>query len=818
MLDLKAALRSLSSTPWASAVVVLTLALAIGMGSAVFGVVRAVLLLPLGYDGEDDLVVLWSTQQPPASDATSAVDAAQDLFRLSPADYADLRQGADSFAGKVALYRAIGSTLTGLDPVEQVGSFTVTPSLFEVLGARAAAGRLFSDDEERRGGERRAVITHAAWQRRFGGDPSIVGSVLELDGEPHTVIGVTGPGFTFPPGDTEVEVYLPMVLSGPIVLERDHRMFDAIARLAPNVSLDRAQAELETIGRRLEREYPQTNLGWRLIARPLRRELVGDLAPTLQALLGAVALLLVVASVNVANLLVARAGGGLGRELSVRTMLGARPRHLLRRLLAESLVLGVAGAVLGVVLSIVATAWLGAVLPSEIARLAAVRLDGAVLLMALGLALLATVLFTVLPAVHGLRGLGLCRREPLAGSTLGGGERGARRLREALVAVEVALAVTLVVAAVLLGRSLRTLEASEPGLRPENLTAVSLKMPRSSYSRAEWRPFYERLAQRLAASPGVQRVGATSDLPLSSVGLGFEIELTAPGLAARSPTVRPNAEVRLVLPGTFEAAGMRLIAGRDFTTSEHEERGVTVVNETLARRVFGELDPLGRTLELQNIGEFEVVGVVEDVLQRGLTSRHESELYLPFGRPIATMEMHLLVRTDRGDLGAAAVGDLVRSILSDIDPQLVPSRVVGLEELLWRSVARPRFNAALIGLLALSAALLAVAGVHGIVVYDVARRRREIGVRMALGADAPATAALVVRQSLRLVLLGAAFGLASAAALGPFVERLLHGVEPLDPLTYGSVALGAVATAALASVPAARRAVRVDPSVALRSD
>ncbi len=797
--NFKAALRSLLSTPGPTLVVIATLAIAIGANTAIFSVVDGVLLRPLGYGDDSRLVVVWATTGSGGSD----------IFRLSPADYRDLRDSAESFDGQVALYRSIGSTLTGLERPVRVGSFTVTPRLFRVLQARPAAGQFFTDQDEVPGGGKKVIITHASWTRRFGADPLIVGSTIEVDSEPRTVVAVTEPGFQFPPGNDEVEMYFPMGIGDAILLDRDHRMFDSIARLGDGVAMDAARAELDAIADQLAGEFPDTNDGWGLTVRPLRDELFGDLTTTLWVLFGAVMLVLLTACANIANVLIARSTAA-GREFAVRAALGARRSDLCKRSLAETLILGLLGGTAGVLLASWGMGLLRAVLPSGIPRGESIGVDGTVLLFAAGLSVGATVLFGSLPAV---RSMTPDLSELLKPTGASAGSSGGRRLPELMVVVEIALAIVLVVGAGLMLRSFTRMSEVDPGFRKEGVVSVAVKLPTLRYDRTEWRPFFEQLVERVEQLPGVKVAGAASDLPMSDVGLGFEMEFTVVGLDALSPTARPNADFRLVLPGYFEAMGMEIVRGRAFDKLDlTSDRFVAIVNETVVERYFQNVDPIGRSVRVASLGEVEVAGVVADIRHAGLQSKYESELFLPYGR-IATYEMHIVVQSD---LSTAAVASAVGDVLADIDPQLAPSQVVAISDLLWESVAQPRFNTALIGSLALCAAILAAIGTYGIVAYAVSQRTAEIGVRMALGADAAATVALIVRQALGIVLAGAVLGVFGALGATRFLGRLLFDVQPTDPLTYSVVLMAAVLIGALAAWIPARRATRIDPVAALR--
>ena len=805
MNNFKAAARSLLSTPVPTLVVIATLAIAIGANTAIFSVVDGVLFRPLGYGDDSKLVVLWATSGPDQ----------QDTFRLSPPTYRDLREGAEAFDGDVLLYRSMGSTLTGLDQPVRVGSLVVTARMFRVLATRPAVGQFFIDDDETPGRGKKLVITHASWTRRFGADPSIVGSTLELDNQPYTVIGVTEPGFQFPPGNDEVEMYFPMGLSDRVLLDRDHRMFDAMARLADGITVEGALAELSAIAEKLAREYPDSNAGWGLTARPLREELLGDLTSILWVLSGAVFLVLLIACANIANVLVARSTAA-SREFAVRAALGARSSDLCKRSLAESSILGVLGTAGGLLLAFWGVAMLRSVLPADIPRASGIAVDGKVLLFASALAIGAIVLFGLLPALRSMAPNLLGLLKPTASfATVASGTGGGRRLREVMVVVQIALAIVLLVGAGLMVRSFERLSEVDPGFRQEGVVSVAVKLPGSRYGRAEWRPFFEQLVERVRELPGVDAAGAVSDLPMSDVGLGFEMEFTVLGLDALSPTARPNAEFRLAVPGYFDAMDMEMVRGRAFdkldTTSK---RVVVIVNETLVERYFKGVDPIGRSLSATMLGEVEIVGVVSDVRNESLQSKYESEIFLPFGR-ITTTEMHIVVQSN---LDTGAVASAVGDVLADMDPQLVPTQVAATEDLIWESAAQPRFNTALLSGLALCAALLAIVGTYGIVAYSVSQRTSEIGVRMVLGADSTATVAMIIRQALGIVLAGAAIGTLGALGATRFMSQLLFDVQPTDPLTYGLVLAATLLVGLLAAWMPARRATRIDLLAALRNE
>jgi putative ABC transport system permease protein len=795
--NFKAAGRSLLSTPGPALVIILTLAIAIGANTAIFSVIESVLLRPLGYGDDRELVVLWSTNE-------------TDTFRLSPADYRDVRDEVGAFGGQVALSRYIGSTLTGLEQPVRVGSMAVTPRLFTVLESRPALGQLFGIEDETPGAAPKVVITHASWRRRFGADPAIIGSTIEVDGTPRTVVGVTEPGFQYPPGSHEVEVFFPMALDNTVLPDRNHRMFDGLARLSGGITIEAAQAELTALAGRLADEYPSTNDGWGLIAKPLRLELFGDLSTRLWVLSAAVFIVLLIACANIANLLVARSATA-SKEFAVRSALGAGRADLCKRSLAESLILGLLGGAGGLMLAFWGSAVLRTFVPDAIPRAGMIGLHATSLIFAAGLAIGSTVLFGSLPALRGMApDLSTLLNSSAASATA---TSGIRRLRELMVVGEVALAIVLLVSAGLMVRSFRRVSEVDPGFRQGGVVSMGVQLSRSSHNVVEWRPFFEQLVERVAALPEITAAGAVSDLPMSDIGLGFQLEFEVGGTDVLSPSARPNADFRLVVPGYFEAMGMQIVRGRPFDALDAPgDRGVVIVNETVVERYSRNVDPIGRTITIE-AGQFDIIGVVSDMRHGGLLSKYESEIFLPYGRPMSTNEMHIVVQSDADAIAVAAA---VREVLGEMDPQLAPSQVVAISDLLWESVAQPRFNTALLTLLAICGAVLAVMGTYGIVAFSVSQRAREIGLRMALGADAATTVAMIVRHALGIVLAGAIFGMVAALGATQFLSNQLIEVQTTDPLTYGIVLAAAILVGLLAAWVPARRATRIDPIAALR--
>ena len=802
MRDLREAFRSLVSTPVPTLVIVVTLAVAIGANTAIFSVVSGVLLRPLGYADEDRLVVVWEENQ------RQGVEKSQ----TSTGNYRDWRRQSESFAGQLALYRQRGFTMTGLDRPARVGSLQVSPRLFDVLGVPPLMGRTLLDADEVPGNERLAVLTHASWNRRFGAATDILGKQVELDSEAYTVVGVMPPGFAFPPGDSDVEIYSPLTIGEASPMDRPHRMYDVVGRLAEDVTLAEAQDELDAVAVQIAIEFPRSNEGWGVSLVPIRDELVGEIGMTLWVLFAAVFAVLLIACANVANLLIARSTEA-SLEFMIRAALGAGRWALIRRSFADAGLLALVGGAAGLVLAIWGVAILGSVIPPSVPRGDTIGIDAPVLGFVLVVSVLASIGFGLIPALRVMT-------PNLADALKGGGvsvlAARSRWLSGAMVVVEVSLALALLVGAGLMVRSFNRLGETDPGFRRDGVVAFTVQLPQSRYDEAtDRRVFFVALTDRVRDLPGVIEVGAVSDLPMNEVGTTFEMPFTILGLEAASPTERPRADFRGVIPDYVAAMGIPLISGDLFDRLDGEEgREVTIINDALLERYFPGGDAIGRMLQMPMAGELQIVGVVGSTRHGGLQSDVGPELYVPYGQ-LPVSDMHLAVRSDLElTVLTRAVGDAILAI----DPQLVPTEVARISDLLWESVAQPRFNAALLVGLALCAALLAAVGIYGVVNYSVAQRTGEIGVRMAIGADAQATAWMVIRQAMALVVAGTVLGLGIAVIMSRFLVGLLFGIAPTDTATYATVTLLIMTIGFVASLVPARRATRVDPVVALRND
>ena len=801
--DISEAFRFLVANPGFAAVVVLTLGLAIGVNSTIFSVVNGVLLRPLAYGEPDRLAGVWE------SNAAQGLDRSE----VSAATYIDWRERTRAFE-RIGILRYRGFTLTNGDQVERVSSVDVSPALLQLLAVPPLVGRTFTDDEERPGHQRQLVLSHATWMRRFGGDPGVVGKTLQLDDATHTVVGVMPRDFRLPATDPDVEMWSPLTLDLGALASRPHRMYQAIGRLAPGATLEQARQDMAAVASGIARENPDTQAGWGVTIVPAHEQVVGNIGETLWVLFGAVVLVLVIACANIANLLLARSARA-SRDFAVRAAFGAGQWALVRRSLVESAMLTLSGGVVGV-----AIAWWGIralrpLIPANVPRAEGIGLDVQVLAFTAIVTIASGVLFGLVPAWRAMRPDVMdVLQEGSRGSTA---SRASRRLSDVMVVAEVALALMLLVSAGLLIRSFVRLTAIDPGYKTSGIVATHVVLPAARYRPpAAKRQFIGDLVERVAKMPGVTRASAVSVLPMSPIGVEFDLPFTIDGLAATSPSERPRARYRAVMPGYFQVMGIQLLRGRTFDTFDGRENGarVAIVNESVVRRYFGGLDPLGKLVRMPMAGDLHIVGVVADIKHDGLEASAEAEVFVPYFQfPLS--EMQIVVATD-ASAGTIARG--VKAEMAALDPRLPIARVSSIEDLVSASIAQRRFNMTLLAALALCAALLAAVGVYGVVTYSVTRRTAEIGVRMALGADAGRTFRLVVFGALKVVLVGVALGLAGAAAAGRSLQNLLFGIPPFDSFTFIVSGFAIVAVGAFAAMVPALRAARIDPVSALRQE
>ncbi len=799
--EFRHAVRSIWKDRMVSLLVIVTMMVAIGANSMMFSIVNGVLLRPLPYPQPDRLIFLWENN----------MDRDLPNSSVSAATYLDWRDRSKSLEG-IAAYRYRGNVLDQDGEPERVVSIEMSPRTFQVLGSRVHLGRSFEEADEKPGQGAIALLSFGTWQRRFGGDPGILNSVLRLDGVPHTVVGVMNSEFVFPPGDPEVELWLPLTLDLEALPSRPHRMYNTIARLAPGVTLAQARQEMSLLAQEIAEENPTSNQGWGITARPVLESLIGDLKTILLLLLASVGIVLLIGCANVANLLLAKSLR-VQRDFAVRAALGASRNQLLRRSLLENLLLTLTGAILGLGLAWAGLPWALRLLPQGVPRVEEIQIDSMVLLFTLSVSVFAGLAIGLLPAIRVLRSnLVEVLQESTRGAVLSA--RG-RRVSQGLVCAEVLLAFLLLAGAGLLVRSFLSLLEVDPGFRKDSVVAVALSLPRARYTSQQQKQFVNELLPLIQQLRSTNAAGIVSALPLSPLGTEFDMPFSYPGLEVASPSERPTAKYRAATKGYLKAIGIPLLKGRGFDSFDREDgRKVTLINQMMADKYFSDRDPVGQVLQMPMVGETEVVGIVGNVRHYGLESDVQPEVFVPFAQ-LALTDLHVVASTPLRD-GSQAVAEIRQAILT-IDPELPITRVLTAEGLLADSVAARRVNAVVMLSMALIAAFLAALGIYGVISYLVAQRVSELGLRMAIGAHASDIAWLVLRQVLVLVAGATMVGLLVAQLGGRLIQQQLFAVRPSDPVTYIVVTLGILLLGLLAAGLPALRASRIDPADALRA-
>jgi putative ABC transport system permease protein len=806
--DVKFGVRTLRKSRAFTLVAVLTLAIGIGANTAIFSVVEAVLLRALPYRNADRVVMLWENNR--------VRNRPRNV--VNPGNVLDWRDQAGSF-DEVAAFADQRYNLTGSGEPEEVAAQAATPNLFQLLGAEPLLGRALMPGDGEGGGESVAVISHGLWQRRFGGSPDVLGKALTLNGVGATVVGVMPPDFKWFIKENSLsgkpaEIWVPLALTEQQRTTRRGRYMSAVARLKPGVSVEQAQTEMDTVGARLEAQYPEFAKGWGVSVVPLRDQLAGEIKTALLVILGAVGFVLLIACVNVANLVMARSAGRR-KEIALRAALGAGRLRIIRQLVTESLLLAVAGGALGLLFSRWCVEALVALSPPNLIGAGQVGVNLTVLLFTLAVSLLTGVAFGVAPAIETSR---LNLSESLKESSRGnvGGAR-AGRVRGALVVAEIGLALVLLVGAGLMVRSFLRLQSVNPGFDASNLLTMRVMLPQTKYPEGSRKvEFFRQAAERIRALPGVRSASAVSALPFAD--LGAATSFTVVGRPAPPAGDKPVTDVRVADENYFRTMNIPVIAGRTFTEQEAvTDRKVAVVNEAMARKYFPGQDPIGQRIVVNMASEpapTEIIGVVGDARYDKLEGELRPMVY--WTPPQLTYSsMSFVVRT-AGDPAALAPA-AVREIQS-VDKDQPVSDVRTMESWLADSTARTRFGALLLAAFACAALVLASVGIYGVISYSVAQRRNEIGVRMALGAQARHVMRMVVGQAMRLVLLGVGLGLLGALALTRLMSGLLYGVDATDPATFAANALLLTAVSLVACYIPARRATRVDPLIALRRE
>ena len=803
--DLRYGIRMLARSPGFTVVAVITLALGIGANTAIFSVVNTVFLRPLPYPDADRLVVINESSKP---------------MLEGPVSYPNFLdwQAQNQVFEHMAAFQGEALTLVGVKVPESMPSLNVSADFFPTLGVNLIYGRSFLPSEDKAGAMPAVIMSYGLWQRRFGADPGLIGKSLSLKGtlgtRDFTVVGILPRDYAF---YAPAELYVPIGLwgaDGYLMKRENHDRTLALARLKPSVSLEQARAQMETIASRLRQQYPETNTGFGVTITPLRERVVGHVRRAVLVLLGAVGFVLLIACVNVANLLLARSTGRQ-REVAIRVALGAGRRRMIRQLLTESVLLALAGGMAGLLLGLWSSSALAPLIPPGF-PVQRIPIGDRVLGFTLLISLLTGIAFGLAPALHASK--------PDLNEALKEGGRslteslGHHRLRGLLVVCEVALALVLLISAGLMIQSFRQLLRVDPGFNPRGVLTMGLDMsdPKYQTNPARFMAFNAQLLERVRAVPGVQYAGTVRPLPLG--GGRSTMPFYRDDRPVPSGENFPAADWHAVSPGYFQAMGIRLARGRDFADSDNQNTlQVAMISEGLARRYWPDEEPIGKRLRIgtpeMGLPWFTVVGVVGDTRPYGLEASAPAELYISCLQLGSWVDMSLVVRTASNPLGVAAG---VRDQVLALDKEMVLGDVQTMEQRLAGTLAGRRTNMLILGIFASLALVLAAVGIYGVMSYLVGFRTHEIGVRMALGAGRSDVLKLVAGQGLGLTLIGVGVGLAGAFGLTRFLASMLYGVHPTDLATFAAVSLGLMAVALLACCIPARRATKVDPMVALR--
>jgi len=809
--DAAFAIRTMRASPLFTAVVLLTIAIGIGANTAIFSVVDAVLLRSLPYRHADATYLLWNGNAKNASHTAVAVP-----------EYFDYRDQLRAFDAVAAVTRQPSTIVGNGGEPERLMAYVVSPNLFDLLGARPFVGRDFRVDDGAPGAEKVILISHALWQRRFGGDSAVLGSKVNVAGRIRTIIGIMPPDVRFPDAPLDflrerADLWIPSSWDGNRGDSRGNQIIAVVARARPGTTGAQLRTDLATVEGRFRATYPdryaKTGVpAWRIIATPLRDQMVGSVRRALGVITAAVALLLLIACVNVANLMLAR-GALRHREMAVRTALGAGRGRLIRQLLTESTMLATIGGAVGILL-----AWFGVHLLARagnamVPRLDHAQINGTVLAFSIGVSVVAGLLVGIIPALQ------QSRSDIRAG--LGDGSRGSsegrsrRRLRTTLVTAQVAMALIILIAAGLVGRSFAALQRVDPGFAAPNTITFQLTPSRVKYDSVyKVVALYEQLQAKIASLPGVGVVSFGYPIPMAGDGWSGSFDVFG---EPSGPSIEPpHAEYGVALPGYFRAMGVALLAGRDFAPTDRDGAPrVVIVDERLARAHWPNESAVGKQVNANDEpGRWStVIGVVRHVRRAGPADDGEPQIYLPYlQNPQTTLSA--VVRSSSGT-GTSLIPGL-RAAVRGVDPELALAKLRTVDDLLGDAVARQRFNTLMLGIFGLVALLLASVGLYGVMSYLVAQRTRELGIRLALGGQPGAIRRLVVRESFLIAFGGLVIGLVLSLALSRAVRGLLFGIPPTDVVTYAGVSVLLIVVALLASYGPARRATRIDPVLALR--
>jgi len=812
--DLCYGLRTLARKPGFTVVAILSLAIGIGANSAIFSVINSLLFRPLPFSDADRLMILWNR--------SPGLNIAQDW--LSPGEYVDIKNENQVFE-EVACTIDGSFNLTGDGLPEHVDGARVSSSLFPLLGANAAEGRVFLTEEDEPGKPQTVILSHGFWERRFGSDRDVIGRALNLNGNNFTIVGIMPREFSLGKevmptvnGIKNAEILLPLPMSQALRATRTHEDYNIFGKLKPSVTVAQAQADLDAIVERMKERYPESyppNSGFTISAVPLLQQVVGDIRRALVVLLGAVTFVLLIACANVANLLLSRASIR-EKEIAIRTAVGASRRRILGQLLTESVLLSLFGGIAGLAVAFVAVKALRIFGPQSVPRLNEIGIDLRVAAFTFLVSLITGVIFGLVPALRASRvDLNEVLKDGGRGSVGAGVFAGGHhRVRNLLVIAEVALSLILLIGAGLLIRSYQRIQDANPGFNPHNVLSLRLSLPAVRYSKPEAvSAFYKQLCERVKALPGVESVGTNYSLPMSSVALAWG-PITVEGYVSQTAQDSIIANERFVSPEYFNVMRVPLVSGRYF--DERDVKGAmetVIVNEEMAERFWPGESPLGKHVRPGSSGPWRtVVGVIRDTKHFSVDNEPSITIYLSSGQfPIGTLYLVVRTTSDPARMTEAITGEL-----RTMDAELPVYDVRTMDQRLFDSLARRRFSMLLLGAFAAFALILAAIGVYGVISYSVNQRTHEFGIRMALGARQSNILRLVIRNALMLISVGVSLGLAGAFALTRLMSSLLFNTGAADPFTFAAVSTWLVLVAILASYLPARRAARVDPMIALR--
>jgi putative ABC transport system permease protein len=806
--DLRYGLRSLLKTPGWTALAVLALGLGIGANSAIFSIINAILIRPLPYENPQSVVVVWGNNR----------DKGLRAVPFPALDYEDIARQNEVFE-QMGAYRAQSVELTAREVPERIESAAVSPSIFELLGSRAAVGRMFASSEDQPGSNGVVVLSDGLWRRLFNGDPRVLGSALRLDDRSYTVIGIAPPDFHLPDSLSELWVPYTPDPSDLAPSKRGYRLLTVIARLKSGVTTQQADVDMRAITGRIAQANPDTNAGFSANVTPLREQMVGDIRPTLWTLMGAVGFVLLISCANVANLLLARAGDR-EKEMAIRVSLGANPGRIVRQLLTESVLLAMIGGCLGLMLAFWASSALVKLAPANLARAQEISLDWRVVAFTLLVSVATGVAFGLAPAFTTAKiDLNSALRASGKGST---GTHGRSNARDLLVAWEVASCTVLLIGAGLTLRSLNRLQQVNPGFRVDHVLTMQISPPPRRYPGLKIALFYKQILDRAEELPGVQAAGFCASLPLGGrdPSANFQVE----GSPALGGADQPRAKFRAASADYFAALGIPLLRGRLFNRLDSERTPkVVLINQVAARLYWPNDNPVGKRIlsGLEESAWSTIIGMVGNVKHAGLDTETSPEMYYhylqipPEAMNVVEPSMALVIRTS---VDPAAMVSSVRSELQQLDPDQPVFNIRTMQQVVQGSVAQPRYRALLLSVFASLALLLAAIGLYGVIARSVTQRTNEVGIRIALGASRSDILNLIVGRTMRLAVGGMLAGLSLALLGAKAISRLLFDISARDPITLGTAGLVMLGVALAASLLPAWRVTRTDPATALKAE